>query len=143
METQAKSIDGIAYTDEEVIRFEEGVPGFEHLTRFLISSSEEHEPFHWMHSLDDPDLKFILVNPMLIHQTYDPKITKSHVSDLNLKEESDILMYVIVTMDQLEFSKSTANLLGPIIVNIRTRQARQILLDDMRYSTKHPILGGQ
>ncbi len=140
METQTLMIDGIPYAEEDVIRFIDGLPGFEHLQNFLISSSEEHAPFHWMHCLDDPDLKFILVNPMMLCPTYEPKINKGHLRDLDLKDKSDILMYVIVTLDQVEFSNSTANLLGPIIVNIRGRKGCQILLDDIRYSTKHSIL---
>ena len=52
-------------------------------------------------------------------------------------------MYVIVTLNKVEFSLSTANLLGPILVNIRTKRGKQIILDDGRYSTKHPILSSE
>jgi flagellar assembly factor FliW len=33
----------------------------------------------------------------------------------------------------------TANLLGPLIVNPRTRQGRQVVLTESGYSTRHPV----
>jgi hypothetical protein len=34
----------------------------------------------------------------------------------------------------------TGNLQGPLVVNVETRQARQLVLSDRRYSTRHPLM---
>jgi flagellar assembly factor FliW len=34
----------------------------------------------------------------------------------------------------------SANLLGPIVVNTETRQARQLVLDNSGYSTREPLV---
>ena len=143
MKAQAMEIDGIQFSKDDILFFEEGLPGFENLQQFLITSQPGQEPFHWMHSLEEDGIKFILVNPMMIHSDYDPKIPPSFVKELNIKSKEDLCMYVIVTLNAVEFSLSTANLLGPIMVNLATRRGKQIILDDGRYSTKYPILSQQ
>ena len=37
----------------------------------------------------------------------------------------------------------TANLKGPIIINTRTMQGRQMILQDERYHTRHAILAAR
>jgi flagellar assembly factor FliW len=34
----------------------------------------------------------------------------------------------------------TGNLQGPLVVNVETRQAKQLVLSDRRYSTRHPLM---
>jgi flagellar assembly factor FliW len=33
----------------------------------------------------------------------------------------------------------TANLLGPLVINPRTRRGRQLVLTESGYSTRHPV----
>jgi flagellar assembly factor FliW len=142
METSRKmTLGGLEFKEEDIIFFDNGLPGFEHLNRFVISTREEHAPFHWLHSLEDENLRFIMINPLQIKEDYDPRITKAHLNSIDVEERSDLLMYVLVTLNKEEFSKSTLNLLGPILVNIRTKKGLQVILDDSRYSVKHPVLG--
>lgn len=141
IQTHAKTISGINYKDEDIIRFDRGLPGFENLRHFIISSQAEHAPFHWMHSLDQPGLRFVLLNPMVINANYDPRLTKIHLNDIGIVTKEDILLYVIVTLNNEKPNLSTANLLGPILINIREHRGNQIILDDARYSVRAPIFG--
>ena len=34
----------------------------------------------------------------------------------------------------------TGNLQGPLVVNVQTRQARQLVLSDTKFSTRHPLM---
>lgn len=82
---------------------------------------------------------------MMVNPDYDPKMSKSDLEDLDIQGPSDLLFYVIVTIDHMELMRSTANLTGPIIVNLRAKRGKQIILDDSKYSIKTPIVaeGGQ
>jgi flagellar assembly factor FliW len=137
-----RKLGGMTYHDEDVISFERGLPGFEELRSFIITSLPEHAPFHWMHSIDEPGLRFVLINPMTIAPDYDPRLNKSHLNDIGIQTREDILMYVIVTLDKARPHTSTANLLGPILINIRERRGSQIILDDSRYGVNTPLFGG-
>lgn len=144
-QTQTYTIDGLQFTEEDVIHFNNGIPGFLNLKRFVISRDEDQEPFHWLHSVDDYKTKFVIINPMMVNPDYDPKMSKSDLEDLDIQGPSDLLFYVIVTIDHMELMRSTANLTGPIIVNLRAKRGKQVILDDSKYSIKTPIVaeGGQ
>jgi flagellar assembly factor FliW len=64
------------------------------------------------------------------------------LSEIGIQSREDILMYVIVTLDKAVPHNSTANLLGPILINIRERRGSQIILDDNRYSVHTPLFQG-
>ena len=57
---------------------------------------------------------------------------------LNIKDEKDVAVYSIVVVPK-DVKKMTANLLGPIIINVKERLGKQVILDDPRYTTKHYI----
>ena len=56
------------------------------------------------------------------------------------RESKELLLYVIVTLKQ-PLSESTANLMGPLFINIRERVGKQILIENDAYSLREPILG--
>jgi flagellar assembly factor FliW len=51
-------------------------------------------------------------------------------------------VYCIVTL-RPDPRQVTANLKGPIFVNTRTMQGRQMILLDERYHTRHALLGAE
>ena len=53
------------YTDEEIIFFQKGLPGFENRTKFILFTLDENEIFSILHSIEDPALGFVLVSPFL------------------------------------------------------------------------------
>lgn len=127
------------YQAEDVITFPKGLPGFEQAREFVIYSRTEHAPFHCMACISDPELQFILINPLQFMPSYDPKIPPHELRELEVKDPRDLLLYTLVTFAP-ELSDSTANLLGPLFINIRTRIGKQIVIDDERYSVRERIL---
>jgi flagellar assembly factor FliW len=144
-QTQIYSIDGLQFTESEILHFESGIPGFLNHKRWVISQDEDQEPFHWLHSVDDKKTKFVLINPMLVDPRYDPKIAKSDLDNLNVQVPQDMIFYVIVTIDHFNLMNSTVNLTGPILVNVNAMRGKQLIIDDPNYSIKTPITqnGGQ
>jgi flagellar assembly factor FliW len=61
------------------------------------------------------------------------------MEDLAITRAEDILLYVIVTIRENPL-ESTANLVGPIVINRTRRIGKQIIIDDERYTTQEPIL---
>jgi flagellar assembly factor FliW len=127
------------FTDEQVITFPNGLPGFEEIHRFLILSVPEHEPFHWMEAVEGPRLRFALVNPLTFRKDYEPKIKKADLDTLNIRDPKELLLYVIVTLKQ-PLADSTANLMGPLFINIRERVGRQIIIENDAYGLRERLL---
>ncbi len=132
------SNQGVSWTEDQIISFPNGLPGFEEYKRFIISSLPEHQPFHWMECVDHK-ARFAIINPLLFKADYQPKLKKEDLTSLNIQDPKELLLYVIVTMRD-PLPSSTANLLGPLFINIRERIGKQILLDDAQYTHRERII---
>ncbi|MBD3393026.1 MAG: flagellar assembly protein FliW [Chitinivibrionales bacterium] len=132
----------LVYAKEDVITFEAGIPGFESNRHFVLVQVPEYLPFEWLVCTDGTRLRFAVVNPLLFVPDYEPKVTKEQLQELGIEKAEDILLYAIVTI-RANPADSTANLIGPIIINKTKRVGKQIIIDDERYSTQEPILRKQ
>ncbi len=129
-------------TAEKVIAFPDGLPGFEQYRRFALFEEPESEPFQWFLSIENPELGFVVINPLYIWPDYDPRISREDLKSLEITDPEEILIYSIVTLAD-DPQMVTANLSGPILINTQNRKARQLALLDDRYTTKHRILDAQ
>ncbi len=129
----------VQWTEDQVIHFPAGIPGFENARRFIVLSVPQYEPFHWMECVDGLPVRFAIINPLTFRPDYQPKIRKSDLGTLQIRDPKDLLLYVIVTLRR-PLAESTANLMGPLFINIRERVGRQILIENDAYSLQEPIL---
>jgi flagellar assembly factor FliW len=132
----------LVYSKEDIISFPAGIPGFEASKEFVLVSIPEYVPFEWLVSVDGTRLRFAVINPMLFLPTYAPTILKEQLSDLQMEKPEDVLLYSIVTIHENPL-ESTANLVGPIIINKQKRIGKQVIVDDDNYTTQELILRKQ
>lgn len=139
MKIKTKYFGEMEINKEDVIRFPEGLPGFQEEKEFIIINSlDKDDPFQWMQSVKNSRLSFIVINPFLLVPDYDFKLPDSTVEKLKIKDEKDVAVYSIVVVPE-DIKKMTINLAGPIVINAKERLGKQIVLDDDRYSTKYYI----
>jgi len=129
----------LIYSKDDIITFPSGIPGFESNKQFTIISIPEYAPFDWLVCVDGTRLRFAIINPMLILPDYSPNMVKEQLEMLNIQKPEEILLYVIVTINENPMS-STANFIGPVVINKVKKIGKQIIIDDDRYSTQEPIL---
>ena len=134
------SFTDLVFEEKDIIQFPAGIPGFENNKEFVIVQLPEYAPFEWLVATDNSGLRFAIINPMIFHPDYAPNIIKEQLTDLAIDKPEDILLYCIVTIRKNP-EESTANLVGPVIINKTRRFGKQIIIDDEKYSTKEPILG--
>ena len=69
---------------------------------------------------------------------YDPKLPAYAASALAIESPSDftVLCVVVVTENAEEM---TINLFAPIVINLRTRKARQVVLENSGFSVRQPV----
>ena len=125
-----------------ILTFPDGVPGFERCKRYGLVSVDEEAPFLRLLSIDEPDVGFVILNPMLIWEDYNPHMGQEDLAGLEIETTDDLEIHCIVTLSS-SADKVTANLKGPIAINTRTMKARQMILVDDRYTTKHSLLAAQ
>ena len=129
----------LVFSETDIITFPAGIPGFEQNKKFIIANVPEYLPFEWLVCVDGSRLRFAVINPMLFDPGYAPDIQKQQISELQIEKPEDILIYVIVTIRDNPM-ESTANLIGPVIINRTTRFGKQVIIDDERYTTQEPII---
>ncbi len=130
----------ISVAPELVVAFPKGILGFENGRRFVIIETPETEPFSWMQSLDDPALAFVIVNPMLFFADYKIDVDRRELDELEIKDQSTVATYAIVSVPDGELTKMSANLQGPILINTQNNLAKQLVLSNGPYTTRHYLL---
>lgn len=125
----------------EKIIFKDGILGFEEYKDYHIELNQEEEnPFQRLQSKDTDALSFIIMDPFLIKKDYDFMLTESTIEKLEIEDVKDVLVFTIVTIPNEDIKSITTNLLAPIIINSKKNLAKQIVLTDTDYTTKHNII---
>jgi flagellar assembly factor FliW len=138
MRIETTRFGSIDINDSSVIRTPEGMLGFEDCKCFVLLEDQPGSCFKWLQSVDEPGLAFVVVNPIDFFPDYDVELTDEQADSLDLADAADAVMLTTVTINK-EQNKVTTNLVGPLVINARTLIARQIVLDDERYTPKHAI----
>ena len=123
---------------ENIFHFPEGLPAFEHLKEFVFVHKPDLSPFVFMHALEPADLSFVCVDPFLINAAYRPSISEADVGFLRIKSPSEILLLSIVTVAK-DVRQTTANLQGPIAINIQACMGKQIICENQHYPIRYKI----
>jgi flagellar assembly factor FliW len=126
--------------DDKIIIFKEGLPGFPQIHRFAILELDELKPFQYLQALDDPPIALFVINPFVIDQTYEFRLTESDMEDVNSKNSAELAVYAVATIPD-DPSQATINLMAPIVINDRDRCGKQVILHESKYSVRHPLLG--
>ena len=147
MEKLASTQFGVLiYLPEQVVHFSRGLPAFDLEKRFLPVENAATAPIVFLQSLSNPDLAFITLPAQVIEAGYRLTMSPEDMAALELAPDSqpeiggDVLCLAIVTI--VEEGEPTANLMAPVVINLRTRQALQAIRPDAEYSHQHPIASG-
>lgn len=123
----------------EILELPEGLLGFGQYHRYAILKDPDEDPFLWLQSVDLSDLAFVIVDPFIFFPGYDIQVKTSDLDIILLDDISKATVLTIVTIPENPMDL-TANLRGPLIVNTETKLAKQFVLIDDHYHTKHPLL---
>ncbi|MFH1092195.1 MAG: flagellar assembly protein FliW [Pseudomonadota bacterium] len=130
----------IEIDEQSIISLPGGLIGFPEQERYVIISHSPDSPFFWLQAVDSQDLAFVIVDPQIFKADYEVPLTAQTLQLLQAESRLEVGVYVIVTIPRGNPQGMTANLLGPLVLNAKSRLARQLVLDESRYSHRHPIL---
>ena len=118
--------------------FADGLFGFPAGHRFRFEHEPALGPVAQLRSLDDPQLSFFITDPRSVYDAYDVDVPPYDLEQLGAGEAARLEIYAILNVEAEPFHV-TANLLGPLVVNPATGQARQIIQSGRPYSAQQPI----
>ncbi len=129
----------IEVSEDAVIRFEQGMPGFPDCSRFILMEHDRQTPLRWLQSVDRPEVALLVAECGEIGAAYDVEVPAEALPVLGMApgaSAQDLAVFVVVNAEQGDL---TANLRAPIVVNQATRAACQLILDDATAPLRHPI----
>ncbi len=133
----------LAYDEQTVLEFPAGLPAFEAHTRFLPVEQAATAPVIFLQSLHSADLVFITLPVQLVDPAYQLALSPEDLEWLELPPGeltaigAEVACLAILTLP--EQGRPTANLLAPVVVNLRTRRAAQCIVLSGEYSHQHPL----
>ncbi len=133
---------GLIEVDEDkLIWFVDEIPGFPEARSFVLIPHAEDSPFSWLQSVERPEVAFVVVNPWLFFGDYKPVVHEADLEKLEIKdnqEDSPVVLSILTIPSDPH--KMTANLQAPVVINPRNNTAKQVILVNENYTTKHLVL---
>jgi len=137
MDVRTSRFGVVEVDDQRVMTFPAGLLGFAGQRRFVLLQPDDEGVFFWLQSTESADLAFIVTDPTLWVPDYAVPIRQEQMLQLGLESIEDSQVFVIVN----KYGRTlTANLQGPLVVNVRTRQAMQLVLAEKRWTTRNELV---
>lgn len=118
--------------DSRILHMERGMIGFPELQNFSLLYDSEREDaanISWLQSMDEPEIAFPVIDPLLICPDYDPTIQDELLEPLGTLTESNLYVLVTVTVPK-NLEEMAINLRAPIVINTDTMKGCQLIVED-------------
>lgn len=124
--------------EKKFLLFQEGIPGLEEHKKFAILQFDESYPIVWLQSLEDGNICMPVIDSFLAIPDYAFNLDDGDVRELEIGGPEDLqVLSVLVIPENIE--QMTMNLVAPIIINLRTGKAKQIILNGEDYNVRFPV----
>ena len=129
---------GVVEVDEDrIITFPGGLLGFRAFKSYALLQPDEEGTFFWLQSIEAPELAFVVTDPVLWLGDFQVPIRREQMDEMALETIEGAQIFVILN----KYGRTlTANLQGPLVVNVENRRGMQLVLADKRWSTRHEIV---
>jgi flagellar assembly factor FliW len=140
---QTSNFGSISYHPDAAIEFPRGLPGFDDRRRFVALQFPDTVPLTFLQSLECPDLCFITMPVLAVDPQYRLEVNGEDLEQLELSPlrqpriGEDVLCLTVLSLGE---SGPTANLLAPVVVNLRTLKAVQAVAPESGYSHRQAVV---
>jgi flagellar assembly factor FliW len=118
------------------IEFVSPIPGFPECRQFVLVRLDDDGLLYALTSIEDPDLRFLVVPPPPFFPDYAPEIDDESLELLTEPDPEQLLLLLVVTATEKE---TTANLLAPIVIDQEKRRAVQVVLNGSGLELRAPM----
>jgi len=138
-----KNFGKISFEPESELQFPCGLPGFDDRKRFVAVRFVESDPLVYLQSLEDPGLCFVTMPVLAVDPKYKLTVSGDDLNQIGLpparqpKIGEDVFCLTVLSIRE---TGPTANLLAPIVVNLKTRRAVQAIAPEGSYSHQYELM---
>lgn len=114
--------------ETHVFHLPDGLYGFEGVSDYaLITRQEDDLNLMWFQAVESAAPCFVVFNPFEIIHDYTPKVDESDLKRLDATSVGELDFLVIAVVPE-DVSQISVNLKSPIVLNQKSRTARQVIL---------------
>nr|WP_320132851.1 flagellar assembly protein FliW [uncultured Holophaga sp.] len=125
--------------EEVIIEFPKGLIGFPALKSFRLYEPVGGYPLKFLQSVEEEEISFTCIDAGAIKADYDFALEEEDAAFLALEKPEDALVLAMVVIPE-DPRKMTANLAGPLVINIHSRNGRQLILNPDQFPLKFPFI---
>lgn len=135
---ESKLFGPLTVSEDEIFRLGAGLFGFPECRSWILLSAER-EGVYWLQSVEHAALAFVLLDPFTYFDGYSLALGAADRADLAVTNSSDVAILAIVTLPGNPDHVPTANLRGPLALNMQARVGKQLALDGAEYDVRAPV----
>jgi len=128
----------VAFTSEDILFFPRGIPAFEDKHQWILAGSDD-SAIRWLQSLDDSALALPVTSPDAVQPDYNARIPEDDLNLVGTFNPAELALLIVVSIPESAPWNMTANLRAPILINIKTRRAVQVIALNEEYPVKHVV----
>lgn len=129
----------IEIDENRIFDFKLPIIGFNELSKFVLLDLNKDKFFKWLQSVEDPSLAFPVVSVFSLDLEYSVDLPDNVIDILKINNVESILVMNIASIPQDDPQGTTINLLAPLIFNLDTQTAGQIILSGSGYDISFPL----
>ena len=138
MKLETERFGEVSYSQEEILSFPRGIPAFETNHSWILIGRDD-SAIKWLQSLDDPELALPVTSPDAIQPDYNARIPDDELQLIGSKNYSDLALLIVVSIPEAAPWNMTANLRAPILINLKTHKAVQVIALNEEYPIRHIV----
>ncbi|MBQ3454872.1 MAG: flagellar assembly protein FliW [Synergistaceae bacterium] len=138
MKLETERFGEVSYSQEEILSFPRGIPAFETNHSWILIGRDD-SAIKWLQSLDDPELALPVTSPDAIQPDYNARIPDDELQLIGSKNYSDLALLIVVSIPESAPWNMTANLRAPILINLKTHKAVQVIALNEEYPIRHIV----
>ncbi len=129
----------IEIEEERIFDFKLPIIGFGELRKFVIVDVNQDSFFKWLQSTEDPSLAFPIISVFGMNVDYSIDLPDEVVEKLGISDVEQLLVMNIASIPQDNPQGTTINLLAPLVFNLNTHVAGQVILSGSGYDISFPL----
>jgi len=140
MQFDTRALGKIEIETANQIFFPEGLFAFEAFRHFALLPTKSGSTFHWLQSLEDAKLAFLMTSVSVLAPTYDPGVPAHYLSLIEAGVQAEAEIWGIITVPAGKPEQMTINLQGPVLINRAKKLGGQFVSEDPKHLVRTALL---
>ena len=134
----------VSYNENDVLFFPRGIPAFENNHNWILIGNNT-TAVKWLQNIENTSLALPVTSPDAVKSDYNARIPDDDLllisDEKNTQKvtQSDLALLIVVSIPENAPWNMSANLRAPILINLKTHKAVQVIALNEEYPIRHIV----